>query len=332
MATRGAVPVEVGDGYEQLAERGYGYGPAFRGLTSMWRRGDEIFAEVTLPSDAGVSVSGFGVHPVLLDAALHAVILSSESDELAPGSILVPFSWQQVSLHAAGAAAVRARIMPVGASAVSIELADGLGLPVLSVASMVARPVTDQQLLAAVSNSGPDRLFELIWSAQPTSTVQPVSVSAWGAPESVESDSGEAGQSVVLFESEPVSGDVITEVYSATRAVLPVLQSWLSRDVTGTLVVATRGAMTLPGEDVTDLAGAAVWGLVRSAQTEHPGRIVLVDTDAPLDPDAIAAVLAVGEPQALRRNGMVYTARVFRQPRGRRPADAASSRARGGWA
>ena len=44
----------------------------------------------------------------------------------------------------------------------------------------------------------------------------------------------------------------------------------------------TRGAMGLAGEDVTDLAGAAVWGLVRSAQTEHPGRIVLVDSDAPL--------------------------------------------------
>ncbi|MDM3973058.1 type I polyketide synthase [Mycobacterium marseillense] len=308
----GAVPVEVGDGYDQLAERGYGYGPAFRGLTSMWRRGDEIFAEVTLPSDAGVSVTGFGVHPVMLDAALHAVILASDGDEHAPGSILVPFSWQQVSLHAAGAAAVRARIARVSPSAVSIELADGLGLPVLSVASMVARPVTDQQLLAAVSNAGPDRLFELIWSAQPpSSAVQPVSVSAWGTPASGETQEGEAERSVVLFESQPVPGDVITEVYAATRAVLPVLQSWLSRDGAGTLMVATRGAMTLPGEDVTDLAGAAVWGLVRSAQTEHPGRIVLVDTDAPLDPDAIAAVLAVGEPQALLRNGMVHTARVL---------------------
>ncbi|WP_145012795.1 type I polyketide synthase [Mycobacterium marseillense] len=308
----GAVPVEVGDGYDQLAERGYGYGPAFRGLTSMWRRGDEIFAEVTLPSDAGVSVTGFGVHPVVLDAALHAVILASDGDEHAPGSILVPFSWQQVSLHAAGAAAVRARIARVSPSAVSIELADGLGLPVLSVASMVARPVTDQQLLAAVSNAGPDRLFELIWSAQPpSSAVQPVSVSAWGTPASGETQEGEAERSVVLFESQPVPGDVITEVYAATRAVLPVLQSWLSRDGAGTLMVATRGAMTLPGEDVTDLAGAAVWGLVRSAQTEHPGRIVLVDTDAPLDPDAIAAVLAVGEPQALLRNGMVHTARVL---------------------
>jgi polyketide synthase 12 len=305
----GAVAVDIGDGYERLAERGYGYGPAFRGLTSMWRRGDEVFAEVTLPADAGVCAAGFGVHPVMLDAALHAVILASDGDELAEGSMLVPFSWQQVSLHAAGAAAVRARIVPVSPTAVSIELADGLGLPVLSVASMVARPVTDQQLLAAISNSGPDRLFEVIWSAQPSSAVEPVSVCAWGAGELEEPDSAEA--SAVLFESAPVARDVVTEVYAATRAVLPVLQSWLARDGAGTLVVSTQGAMALPGEDVTDLAGAAVWGLVRSAQTEHPGRIVLVDTDAPLDPDAIAAVLALGEPQVLLRNGTVYTPRVL---------------------
>jgi mycoketide-CoA synthase len=301
----GAVQVDIGDGYEQLADRGYGYGPAFRGLTSMWRRGDEVFAEVSLPADAGVSVAGFGVHPVMLDAALHAVILASDSDELAAGSVLVPFSWQQVSLHAAGAAAVRARIVPVSPSAVSIELADGLGLPVLSVASMVARPVTDQQLLAAVSNSGPDRLFEVIWSPQPSSAVSPASVSAWGATEL-----DDAEVSAVLFESEPVAGDVITEVYAATRAVLPVLQSWLAREGTGTLVVSTRGAMALPGEDVTDLAGAAVWGLVRSAQTEHPGRIMLVDTDAPLEADAIAAALAPAEPQVVLRNGTVHIARV----------------------
>jgi mycoketide-CoA synthase len=303
----GAVPVDVGDGYERLAERGYGYGPAFRGLTSMWRRGDEVFAEVTLPADAGVSVAGFGVHPAMLDAALHAVILVSDSAELPEGSMLVPFSWQQVSLHAAGAAAVRARIVPVGDSAVSIELADGLGLPVLSVASMVARPVTDQQLLAAVSSSGPDRLFEVVWSAQPSSSVQPVSVSAWGAPES---EIAEGQRSAVVFESAPVADDVLAGVYAATRAVLPVLQSWLAREGAGTLVVSTRGAMTLPGEDITDLAGAAVWGLVRSAQTEHPGRIVLADTDRALDEEGVAAVLAAGEPQVLVRGAKVYIARV----------------------
>ncbi|MEQ0635390.1 SDR family NAD(P)-dependent oxidoreductase, partial [Mycobacterium tuberculosis] len=125
----GAVTVDVADGYERLATRGYRYGPAFRGLTAMWARGEEIFAEVRLPEAAG-GVGGFGVHPALLDAVLHAVVIAGDPDELA-----LPFAWQGVSLHATGASAVRARIAPAGPSAVSVELADGLGLPVLSVAS-----------------------------------------------------------------------------------------------------------------------------------------------------------------------------------------------------
>src|SRR5262249_36992251 len=199
----------------------------------------------------------------------------------------------------------------VSPSSVSIELADGLGLPVLSVASMVARPVTDQQLLAAVSNSGPDRLFEVIWSAQPSIAVQPVSVSAWGG---TELDDTETKRSAVLFESAPVAGDVVTEVYAATRAVLSVLQSWLAREGVGTLVVSTRGAVALPGEDVTDLAGAAAWGLVRSAQTEHPGHIVLVDSDAPLDDAVIVQVLAAGGPQVVVRPATLHTARAHSSP------------------
>ncbi|WP_198157914.1 polyketide synthase dehydratase domain-containing protein, partial [Mycobacterium celatum] len=102
--------------------------------------GDEVFAEVTLPEAAG-GVSGFGVHPALLDAALHALVVGHDTAELA-----LPFSWQGVTLHAAGASAVRVRISPAGPSAVSVELADGLGLPVLSVSAMVARPVSQQQL------------------------------------------------------------------------------------------------------------------------------------------------------------------------------------------
>ena len=85
--------------------------------------------------------------------------------------MLLPFAWQGVSLHAAGASAVRVRIAPAGpagTSALSIDLADGLGLPVLSVASIAARPVTEQQLRAAVLGSGPDRLFELAWSPAAT--------------------------------------------------------------------------------------------------------------------------------------------------------------------
>ncbi|MFY9763388.1 MAG: acyltransferase domain-containing protein, partial [Mycobacterium sp.] len=277
----GATPVDVTDGYRRLAARGYEYGPAFQGLTALWRRGDEIFAEVTLPQAAG-GVGGFGVHPVLLDAALHAAAVTHDG-----AGVALPFSWQGVSLHAAGASAVRARIAPSGPSTVSVELADGLGLPVLSVASMVARPVSQQQLMAAASGSNADRLFELVWSAA-------------SAASHAETPSYE------VFESLPADGDPLAVTYLRTHDVLAALQSWLSEHDSGMLVVSTRGAVGLPAEDVTDLAGAAVWGLVRSAQTEHPGRIVLVDSDAPLSDTTVAQALAVGEPQVLLRGETVY--------------------------
>ncbi|WP_415823733.1 SDR family NAD(P)-dependent oxidoreductase, partial [Mycobacterium basiliense] len=281
----GAVAVDTVDGYERLATRGYGYGPAFRGLTTVWARGEEVFAEVRLPQEAG-GVAGFGVHPALLDAALHATVISNPDAEL-----VLPFSWQGVSLHAAGASAARVRIAPTGPAAVSVELADDLGLPVLSVASMVARPISAQQLRAAVSGSGPDRLFELTWApAKPTH--------------------GGANPDYEIFESIASAEDPVAGSHQRTHQALAAVQSWLAEHDSGVLVVATRGAMALEGEDVTDLAGAAVWGLVRSAQTEHPGRLLLLDTDEPLDDKSIAMALAVGEPQVLLRASAAYTPRV----------------------
>ncbi|WP_264033447.1 SpnB-like Rossmann fold domain-containing protein [Mycobacterium riyadhense] len=106
-------------------------------------------------------------------------------------------------------------------------------------------------------------------------------------------------------------------MHAVTHAVLAVLQSWLGRDQTAMLVVVTRGAVGLAGQDVTDLAGAAVWGLVRSAQAEHPGRIVLLDTDIDIDldggPDASIdwiGLAGLGEPQLVVRAGVAYGGRL----------------------
>ena len=96
-------------------------------------------------------------------------------------------------------------------------------------------------------------------------------------------------------------------VYAATHEALGMLQSWLGGDGTGVLVVLTHGAVGLAGADVTDLAGAAVWGLVRSAQAENPGRFVLVDSDGSLD---ISEVIGCGEPQLVVRSGVVHAARL----------------------
>ncbi len=72
----GAVAVEVAGLYERLAGQGYGYGPVFQGLRAAWRRGAEVFAEVVLPEQAHAEAARFGIHPALLDAALHTAGLA----------------------------------------------------------------------------------------------------------------------------------------------------------------------------------------------------------------------------------------------------------------
>ena len=284
----GAVAVDITTAYQRLAARGYEYGPAFRGLRAMWRRDTEIFAEVAVAQEAGATVDGFGIHPVLLDSALHALVLA---DENAP--TVLPFSWQRVSLHAAGASWARVRIAPVGVGAVSVELTDPTGLPVLSVRELDMRPTSPGQLSAATRGGG--GLFEVVWS--------PVSLS-----------DNRPGDGVVVWEPRATARwGGVRAVYEATHEALGVLQSWLAGDGPGVLVVLTRGAVALAGEDVTDLAGAAVWGLARSAQAEHPDRVVLVDSDGSLD---ASGVFGCGETQLVIRAGMAYAARLAPVPLG----------------
>ncbi len=119
------------------------------------------------------------------------------------------------------------------------------------------------------------------------------------------------GDGVAVWECKSAGKDAASAVHSATHAALQVLQHWLAKDRAATLVVLTHGAVALAGEDVSDLAAAAVWGLVRSAQAEHTGRIVLIDTDAAVDVEALAEA---GEPQLLVRAGGVHAARLAPAP------------------
>ncbi len=278
----GASVLDAGDAYEVLAARGYEYGPAFRGLRTLWRRGQEVFAEVS--AGDGVTMGGFGIHPVVLDAALHAMGVVGDQAET-----MLPFSWQGVCLHAAGASRVRVRIAPVGVSAVSVDLADGAGLPVLSVRELVVRPVSAAQLTAAAAAGGGGGLYEVAWS--------PVSLE----PNAV------ADEGLTVWEPSFGAGEAVGSVYGAAHEALGVLQSWLAGEDSRVLVVLTHGAVGLAGEDVAGLAGAAVWGLVRSAQAEQPGRVVLVDSDGSLD---VAEVIGCGEPQLVVRSGVAHAARL----------------------
>ncbi|WP_250280024.1 type I polyketide synthase [Frankia sp. Cppng1_Ct_nod] len=168
----GAAAVDVADLYQRLAARGYDYGPVFQGLQAAWRRGDEVFAEVRLPSEQQADAGRFGVHPALLDAALHAALdllpaggADEEhlaADRAAPG-VRLPFVFSGVSLSAMGAGALRVHARPTSRDRVSLRVADLTGAPVAAVDSLVLRAASPDHLTAISGES----LFELTWPALP---------------------------------------------------------------------------------------------------------------------------------------------------------------------
>ncbi|MFI6899504.1 type I polyketide synthase, partial [Streptomyces sp. NPDC050256] len=353
----GAEPLDLSGLYEGLAESGMVYGPVFQGLTAAWRHGDEIYAEATLPEHARSEAERFGLHPALLDAALHAVALT---DAVGQGPTL-PFTWSNVALHASGAASLRVRLVPGesggGSVAVSVETTDVEGRPVATVGSLALRRISDAQLSAAAATFH-DSLYQLDWMRLPSATgTQALTIGTWEGldrdapvpdvvileavrpdattPEAVEGTSGSA---------DSVSPTEFADaVHAATHHVLAVVQEWLAdadgRFDASRLLVVTREAVAVAGPEnvpggatVSDsttvtgpgpvgLIGAAVAGLVRSAQMENPGRILLADLDATADPESIgAAAAAAGEDNVAIRDGVLHAPRLARAT-----ADAADS-------
>ncbi|MBB5924558.1 acyl transferase domain-containing protein/acyl carrier protein, partial [Actinoalloteichus hoggarensis] len=270
----GADPVDVEHVYGGFAEIGMHYGPVFQGLRRAWRRADEIFAEVVLTEEDGATAHRFGVHPALLDAALHTFALAG----IGPQEPILPFAWSDVRFFAAGGAALRVRVRRLGDDTMSIQVADAAGAPVLSARSLTVRPAT----AARPGTARRDSLFRVEWL--------PATGGARRTPVSV----------IDCHERDP---------RTAVHRVLADLQARLAEDSDDRLVVLTRGAVAVTPEETPDLAGAAVWGLVRSAQAEHPGRIVLLDSDGTADP-ALSA--ALDEPQVAVRGEQPFVARLRR--------------------
>ncbi|MDT7799499.1 MAG: hypothetical protein QOI78_2932 [Actinomycetota bacterium] len=305
-----AEPVDLTGFYDRTAERGFGYGPVFRGLKKAWWRGDDVFAEVALP--AGTDAAPFGLHPALLDSALHAVGLGRFLTETGGGSL--PFAWTGVRLHATGASALRVRLSRAGTDAIALTLADAEGRPVASIGSLVLRPVSAEQI-AAARTRGHDSLFRVDWTAVPATPARHDYVLV-GPDELGLGGAAEPGDDVPEVVVAGFAGD------DAAERVLALLQEFLTdaRFDESALVVATRGAVPVGEAGVADLAAAPVWGLVRSAQSENPGRFFLVDLDAAAGIGDLVAAAATGEPQTAVRDGGVLAPRLARVARDDTPA------------
>ncbi|MGV9271593.1 SDR family NAD(P)-dependent oxidoreductase, partial [Kitasatospora sp. NPDC003701] len=296
----GAEPLDVTGVYERMSEGGLAYGPAFQGLRAAWRRGEEVFAEVALAD--GVDAGAFGLHPALLDACLHASVFVGEDGRGGEG---VPFAWSGASLHASGASAVRVRVSRAESGGMSLAIADASGAPVASVASLVVRPISAEQVSGAGAVAR-EALFRVEWV--PVATGEPEPFVTINQDVDLASLVDVPGVVLVELPAGPSSG-VPESVHVVTARVLGLVQSWLveERFSASRLVFVTRGAVS-----GVDLVGAAVWGLVRSALSENPGRFGLVDLEGEgeLPPGAVLS----DEPQVLVRDGEVLAARLVRVP------------------
>nr|WP_084523619.1 type I polyketide synthase [Nocardia inohanensis] len=326
-----AEAIDVADAYTEMLDAGYGYGPNFQGMRAMWRRGEdgadghELFAEVALPDPA--AAEGYGLHPALFDAAMHALIV----DQLRNGGLdapALPFSWRGVALHAAGASAIRVRIQ-VQDSRFTLWLADSTGKPVLSVDSLDTRQVSADRLRV---DRVADALFTVDWiAATVASSAAPAHTAVIGAPSSGEvrgypdlsslvAELDAAAEAVVpglvLLHSADTGDPSSHAAREALHGLLATIQQWLGdpRFAESRLVILTRDAVCATEWEQVRPAQAPIWGLVRAAQAEHPNRLQLLDLEGTADHDpaavATAAAALASEPEGALRGTNLFVPRL----------------------
>ncbi|MFY1636766.1 SDR family NAD(P)-dependent oxidoreductase [Solwaraspora sp. WMMB335] len=265
-----ATPIPVDGLYDRLAIAGYEYGPLFQGLRSAWRDGDTIYAEVTLPDEAGTGA--FTVHPALLDAALHGGLL----DKDLTGAVELPFSWSGVRLGAGSGPHARVRLSSAG----RVDVADEHGVSMVTVQRLTSRPVDPRQL-----RRDHDPLYRVDWVPA--------------------GDLAAAESEVVVVPVAPAAS--AAGAVEVTERVLGEIQSFVQQDSTARLILVTRNAVAVGDEDV-DLSLAPVWGLARSAASEYPRRVMIADVDG--DFDDWASLAGLDDTGVAVRSGTVLVPRL----------------------
>jgi polyketide synthase 12 len=328
----GAERIGIEDLYDSFTDAGFDYGPAFRGLREVWRRGDDLFALATLPESAEAAGAGFTLHPALMDTVLHAAVAGG-AVPVTGGQGWMPFSWSGVHAPGACGATVRVRLHAATEGVVSLTLADERGRRVAHVEALTFRPASAEQVHGGQQRS----LYEPQWrpARQGEGETRRGTWDVLGAKDGQAARLAAAGdERVTLHESldEVLAGqapghlvlclddivtdgpDPLTAAAHADKHVLALLQRFLAEEplADSTLVVLTRLAQdTGTGESVESLPGASVWGLVRSAQTEHPGRFRLLDIDdEETSRSRLADALALPEDQLALRDGTALVPRL----------------------
>ncbi|PRQ09065.1 type I polyketide synthase [Enhygromyxa salina] len=334
------------EGYATLEEAGLAYGPAFRGLVGAWTHGNELLVEVRLPEAPARDAERFGLHPALLDAALHPLVLQFLGQDRP--ALQLPVTWEGAELYATSTTALRVRFTPKPSEgAVSVAVADQSGEPVAFIETLVTRPATAEHVREALVAQRFDGLYAVEWSIpldtgavdssgewsvvghdgglELASTLARASVSVREHPNlaaiQAELDDDRPAPEVVVIPwiTDVHAGERVANPHDATHRALAALQTWLgdARFQDSRLIFLTRRAISTEArEDTLDLAAAPLWGLIRTAQVENADRaITIVDLDTEeVSLWALPAALACDEPQLALREGMMLAPRLARPP------------------
>ncbi len=300
----GAERIDTADLYERLAEVGFDYGPAFQGLTAAWRAGEEIYAEVELPEDQCEVAGRFAIHPALLDAAFHGPmgVVFADAEGAKP---ILPFSWAGVRVFSAGASSLRVRTV-LQSERFELLAADRNGKPVVEIGSLFGRPVERAQL----ATKGEGALYRIGWDELALDRAE------------------EAGAEHAIVDARAwdLPADPVAASHSAAATALELVQAHLAdEEAAGSRIVfLTEGALDAGGTGAS-LPAATIAGLLRSAQSENPGRVALIDCDGTESADgelrsAIAATAT--EPQIALREGAVLVPRLAETEEGAKAPEA----------
>ncbi|MGW5251162.1 type I polyketide synthase, partial [Streptomyces sp. NPDC004129] len=241
----GAVEVDLSGAYGRLDKAGYGYGPAFQGLRRLWQGGEgELYAEVALGEEQRADAARCAVHPALLDAALHALLPGVAREDR---TAVVPFAWEGARVHAVGATALRVRLRFAGpgaggdggAESVSVTVADGTGMPVASVDSLVLRPLSEDALRDAATSARDTRdgLLRVEWTE--LETPDEAETGNWTTV-----GDGETVPDLAALPAQDVPGTVLVrlpvnqadaddpagQVHAMTVGVLGLVRGWLAEE------------------------------------------------------------------------------------------------------
>ncbi|MFG2911253.1 SDR family NAD(P)-dependent oxidoreductase, partial [Kitasatospora sp. NPDC048286] len=326
-----ATPIDLTDTYHHLTQRGYTYGPTFQGLTKAWRDTDNtLHAEITLPTH--LTPEGHTLHPALLDATLHPLLIAGTERGL-------PFTFRGVTLHSVGATRLRLTARPsVDGTGTTLRLTDPTGAPVAEIDALVMREASAEQLRDADQRHP---LYTVAWQPAAAALAEATGgrwalIGDAGTAEALEAvryedaaalraalDDGTAEPPEVLVyapghpEADGTDGGALFEAARrASHDALATVQALLQDDrlAETPVLVLTRQAVPAGGPTEPGVPAAApVWGLLRTVQSEYPGRFTLVDHDGtPESLRVLRAAAAAGEPQSALRAGVLQVPRLAR--------------------